>query len=112
MPHAQNRLANNTCWAALNTVQETQITPCSFELIIKLPWRWSPDGGWSMTEIFDAFRTHLANQDRSQLTINGYLADLEHFGRWFEQTNGEPFSLQAITPVSYTHLTLPTIYSV
>ena len=51
-----------------------------------------------MTEIFDAFRTHLANQDRSQLTINGYLADLQHFGRWFEQTNGEPFSLQAITP--------------
>jgi len=51
-----------------------------------------------MTEIFDAFRTHLANQDRSQLTINGYLADLEHFGRWFEQTNGEPFSPQAVTP--------------
>lgn len=51
-----------------------------------------------MTETLEAFRTHLVNQDRSQLTINGYLADLEHFGRWFEQTNGEPFSPQAVTP--------------
>ena len=31
-----------------------------------------------MTEIFDGFRTHLSNQDRSHLTINGYLADLEN----------------------------------
>ena len=98
MQHAQTCLANNTCWAAFEAVQKTQITLCSFERSIRIPWRLSPDGGWSMTETLEAFRTHLANQDRSQLTINGYLADLAHFSRWFEQTNGEAFSPQAVTP--------------
>lgn len=51
-----------------------------------------------MTETLEAFRTHLVNQDRSRLTVNGYLADLVHFNRWFEQTNGEAFSPQAVTP--------------
>ncbi len=51
-----------------------------------------------MTESLEAFRTYLVNQDRSSLTVNGYLADLKHISRWFEQTNGEPFSPQALTP--------------
>jgi site-specific recombinase XerD len=52
-----------------------------------------------MTEPFVAFRVYLIERDRSQLTINGYLADLSHYRRWFEQTNGEPFSPQVVTPI-------------
>jgi integrase/recombinase XerC len=46
----------------------------------------------------EAFETSLENQDRSPLTIRGYLADLRHFMRWFEQANGEAFTIQAVTP--------------
>jgi hypothetical protein len=43
MPHAQTCLANNTCWAAFEAVQKTQITPCIFEFIqntLALVARW------------------------------------------------------------------------
>lgn len=49
-------------------------------------------------ETLTNFADHLTNQDRAALTIRGYLADLKHFAGWFEQTNGEAFSPQAVTP--------------
>ncbi|RMD60996.1 recombinase [Candidatus Parcubacteria bacterium] len=42
---------------------------------------------------FSAFKQYLQEQDKSPLTIQGYLADLRIFVRWFQQTNGEEFSL-------------------
>lgn len=44
------------------------------------------------------FEQYLADQDRSRLTIQGYLTDLENFSRWFEQTNGEALTPERITP--------------
>jgi len=44
------------------------------------------------------FETYLQGQDRAALTVKGYCTDLKHFMRWFEQTNGEAFSLPAVTP--------------
>ena len=49
-------------------------------------------------ETLTKFADHLTNQDRAGLTIRGYLADLKHFSGWFEQTNREPLSPQAVTP--------------
>ncbi len=48
--------------------------------------------------ILNAFETHLLNHDRAPLTVKGYCADLKHFSRWFEQTNGEQLSPERITP--------------
>ncbi|RMH48056.1 MAG: recombinase [Gammaproteobacteria bacterium] len=39
------------------------------------------------------FKQYLQEQDKSPLTVKGYLADLHIFTRWFEQTNGKAFSL-------------------
>lgn len=47
---------------------------------------------------FDKFSSHLQQQDRSEITIDGYLNDLQAFACWFEQTNGEPFSSSRLTP--------------
>jgi integrase/recombinase XerC len=44
------------------------------------------------------FEDYLSDQDRSPLTTRGYLADLEHFSRWFSQTNGEALSPERLTP--------------
>lgn len=44
------------------------------------------------------FSSHLQHQDRSETTIRGYLNDLQAFARWFEQTNGEVFSPERLTP--------------
>jgi len=44
------------------------------------------------------FEEYLVQQERAALTLRGYLADLTHFILWFEQTNGECFSLPAVTP--------------
>ena len=33
------------------------------------------------------FEKHLADLDVSPLAVRGYLADLRHFARWFEQAN-------------------------
>jgi site-specific recombinase XerD len=44
------------------------------------------------------FEDYLADQDRAALTIRGYLADLAHFSRWFQQTNGEALTPERLTP--------------
>ncbi len=44
------------------------------------------------------FTGYLKNQDRSALTIKGYRADMVCFARWFQQTNGEALTPQAVTP--------------
>ena len=46
---------------------------------------------------FDAFTRYLEEQDRSPVTIKGYLTDLEKFARWFEQTNGESLTPHNLT---------------
>ncbi len=45
-----------------------------------------------------AFEEYLVQQERAALTVRGYLADLAQFALWFEGTNGERFSLPAVTP--------------
>ncbi len=55
------------------------------------------------------FQNYLDDQDLSPLTIKGYLSDLNHFARWFEQTNGEQLTVQRITPTDvkeYKHFLL------
>jgi len=47
---------------------------------------------------FEAFKTHLFNQDRSPAPVQGYLSDMQHLSNWFEQTTGEPLSPQVVTP--------------
>jgi site-specific recombinase XerD len=48
--------------------------------------------------ILSGFKHYLEEQDRSPLTVSGYQTDIRQFIRWFEQTNGESFSLPGITP--------------
>lgn len=51
-----------------------------------------------MMNLFEEFQKHLEGLDLSTLTVRGYLADLQHFSRWFEQTNGEGLAVERITP--------------
>ena len=51
-----------------------------------------------MNDLFKQFEAYLIDQDRAALTISGYLSDLRLFVRWFEQTNDETFTPQAVTP--------------
>jgi integrase/recombinase XerC len=51
-----------------------------------------------MSNVLIDFEKHMNSLDFSPLTTQGYLADLRHFARWFEQTNGEQLSVQRITP--------------
>ena len=51
-----------------------------------------------MNKLLTNFQKYLDDQDLSPLTVKGYLADLRHFARWFEQTNGEVLTVQRITP--------------
>ena len=44
------------------------------------------------------FEQYLTSQDLSKLTLTGYLSDVSLFIHWFEQVNGESFSLPAVTP--------------
>jgi integrase/recombinase XerC len=48
--------------------------------------------------MLEDFCGYLEDEDRSPLTIKGYLNDLQDFTHWFEQTNGEKISLPAVTP--------------
>ncbi len=48
--------------------------------------------------MFDEFRRFLVEQDRSSLTLKGYLSDLHFFADWFEWKNDEEFSPEATTP--------------
>ena len=49
-------------------------------------------------DILDEFKTVLIEQDCAVLTVRGYVADLRLFRVWFEQTNGEAFCMEIITP--------------
>ncbi len=44
------------------------------------------------------FKKYLQDNDFSDLTVRGYLSDLNLFTQWFEQTNGENMKLERITP--------------
>ncbi len=46
----------------------------------------------------DTFAAYLKGQDRAELTVKGYQGDMKHFIRWFEQTNGESFTIKSVTP--------------
>jgi integrase/recombinase XerC len=62
-----------------------------------------------MNKLLTNFQKHMDDQDLSPLTIKGYLSDLNHFARWFEQTNGEVLTVQRITPTDvkeYKHFLL------
>jgi len=48
--------------------------------------------------IVKEFEEYLLENVKAVLTVKGYLSDLRCFVRWFEQTNGEAFTLQAVTP--------------
>lgn len=45
-----------------------------------------------------AFGNHLVDQDKSERTITGYVDDLRHFSRWYEQSNGEELRPDRLTP--------------
>jgi len=49
--------------------------------------------------MLDQFREHLVLEDRSDITIKGYLRDLRQFSRWFKQTNREDLSPSTLTPI-------------
>lgn len=51
-----------------------------------------------MTDFIDKFAEHLKNKEASQKTIVNYLADIRHFAKWFEETNGQELALKEITP--------------
>ncbi|MEP0805686.1 MAG: tyrosine-type recombinase/integrase [Chloroflexota bacterium] len=51
-----------------------------------------------MQATFDSFASHLRERDRAERTIQGYLDDLRAFVRWHEQTNGETFLPERLTP--------------
>lgn len=62
-----------------------------------------------MDKLLVNFQKHMDELDLSPLTIKGYLSDLHHFTRWFEQTNGEVLTVQRITPTDvkdYKHFLL------
>jgi len=46
----------------------------------------------------DAFEAWLREQDRSEVTIRGYLADLGHFAAWFSGTHGRALGVEEVTP--------------
>ena len=43
------------------------------------------------------FRAYLLAQDRSPLTVAGYLGDVNLFASWYEQTEGDPLTPSALT---------------
>ncbi len=45
-----------------------------------------------------AFERWLREQDRSEVTVRGYVADVHHFAGWYRQTNGEDLRVERITP--------------
>ena len=51
-----------------------------------------------MNEI-ENFKKYLQAEDRSALTITGYLTDVRLFITWFEKHNREPFALESVTPI-------------
>ena len=51
-----------------------------------------------MNDALTSFEEYITKQDRSPLTIRGYMTDLKDFAAWFEKTNGEPLAPARITP--------------
>ena len=51
-----------------------------------------------MNEI-EEFKKYLQAEDRSALTITGYLTDVRLFIAWFEKHNHESFALESVTPI-------------
>lgn len=53
-----------------------------------------------MTNTFISdFAAYLRGAGKAENTIEAYTRDLRLFGRWFQQTNGESMTPQAITPI-------------
>lgn len=46
----------------------------------------------------EQFEVWLQEQDRSPVTVRGYMADLRAFAAWFEQTNGKALGVEEVTP--------------
>jgi len=63
-----------------------------------LVWDDLSFGKGEKMDILDEFKTVLIEQDCAKLTVRGYVADLRLFRVWFEQTNGEAFCMEIITP--------------
>jgi len=51
----------------------------------------------TLAETLKAFAAYLQSQDRSPVTIRGYLGDLALFARWFSESDHQAFSIQEIT---------------
>ena len=52
-----------------------------------------------MTELLQDYRDYLYDQDKSEQTIKAYMADLNSFSKWFQQSTGELLNLENITPM-------------
>ena len=64
-----------------------------------------------MKNMLADFEKYMNDLDLSALTMRGYLADLQHFSRWFEQTNSENLTVTRITPTDvkeYKHFLVNT----
>jgi integrase/recombinase XerC len=46
----------------------------------------------------ERFQAYLLAKEASPKTVVNYLADLEHFARWFASANGQPLTLPDLTP--------------
>lgn len=52
-----------------------------------------------MSQILEDFSAYLENSERSSLTVKNYMADLNHFEKWFLETNGcANFAPSEVTP--------------
>jgi site-specific recombinase XerD len=51
-----------------------------------------------MNDLIEQFLEALQASDRAASTVTAYRNDLTLFARWFEQTNGQAFTLESITP--------------
>ena len=51
-----------------------------------------------MNTLIQQFLKALQASDRAASTVAAYRNDLTLFARWFEQTNGQPFTLESVTP--------------
>jgi site-specific recombinase XerD len=49
--------------------------------------------------VWDQYRDHLYQKQKSQRTVKGYLSDVRRFAAWFEDAVGEPFDPKSITDV-------------
>ena len=52
-----------------------------------------------MEDLLQDYRDYLYDQDKSEQTIKAYMTDLNSFSRWFQQTAGEPLTLEHVTPM-------------